>query len=61
MTDLKLLQFAKTRVSIDVTPLPMVTEAMLVHAWYLEVIDSQLFAVNTVEKWIGFYLWVYGK
>ena len=28
---------------------------------YLEVIDSQLFAVNTVEKWIGFYLWVYGK
>ena len=28
---------------------------------YLEVIDSQLFAVNTVEKWIGSYLWVYGK
>ena len=28
---------------------------------YLEVIDYQLFAVNTVEKWIGFYLWVYGK
>lgn len=28
---------------------------------YLEVIDSQLFAVNTVEKWIGFYLWVHGK
>ena len=28
---------------------------------YLEVTDYQLFAVNTVEKWIGFYLWVYGK
>ena len=28
---------------------------------YLEVIDYQLFAVNTVEKWIGFYLWVHGK
>ena len=28
---------------------------------YLEVIDYQLFAVNTVEKWIGCYLWVYGK
>ena len=28
---------------------------------YLEVIDYQLFVVDTVEKWIGFYLWVYGK
>ena len=28
---------------------------------YLEVIDYQLFVVNTVEKWIGFYLWVHGK
>ena len=28
---------------------------------YLEVVDYQLFAVNTVEKWIGCYLWVYGK
>ena len=28
---------------------------------YLEVIDYQLFVVNTVEKWIGSYLWVYGK
>ena len=25
------------------------------------MIDYQLFAVNTVEKWIGCYLWVYGK
>ena len=23
---------------------------------YLEITDYQLFAVNTVEKWIGFYL-----
>ena len=28
---------------------------------YLELVDYQLFAVNTVEKWIGSYLWVYGK
>ena len=28
---------------------------------YLEVIDYQLFAVNTVEKRIGYYLWGYGK
>ena len=28
---------------------------------YLEVIDYQLFAVNTVEKWIGYYLCGYGK
>lgn len=31
------------------------------HNKYLEVIDYQLFAVNTVEKWIGSYLWVYRK
>lgn len=31
------------------------------HSKYLEVVDYQLFAVNTVEKWIGCYLWVYGK
>ena len=28
---------------------------------YLDVVDYQLFAVNTVEKWIGCHLWVYGK
>ena len=28
---------------------------------YLEVVDYQLFAVNTVEKWTGCYLRVYGK
>ena len=27
----------------------------------LEVADYQLFMANTVEKWIGSYLWVYGK
>ena len=32
-----------------------------VQSSYLEVVDYQLFAVNTVEKWIGCYLWVYGK
>ena len=32
-----------------------------VYRRYLEVIDYQLFAFNTVEKWIGSYLWVYGK
>ena len=44
-------------------PLPKeVTEegiVMLVkplHSLYLEVTDYQLFMVNTVEKWIGFYL-----
>ena len=26
------------------------------HSRYLEAIDYQLFAVYTVEKWIGFYL-----
>ena len=26
------------------------------HPLYLEVTDYQLFVVNTVEKWIGFYL-----
>ena len=28
---------------------------------YLELIDYHAFEVNMVEKWIGFYLWVYGK
>ena len=26
------------------------------HSLYLEVTDYQLFMVNTVEKWIGFYV-----
>ena len=39
----------------------MSMEVSPVHSLYLEVIDYQLFAFNTVEKWIGSYLWVYGK
>ena len=46
---------------IFVTELGIVTEVRPLQYAYLEVIDYQLFAVNTVEKWIGFYLWVYGK
>lgn len=42
---------------MEVTPLPMVTEVKLLQPLYLEVIDYQLFEVNTVEKWIGSYLW----
>ena len=44
-----------------VTLLGMLTEVRPLQYSYLEVIDYQLFAVNTVEKWIGSYLWVYGK
>ena len=44
-----------------VTELPMQTEVRPEQHQYLEVIDYQLFAVNTVEKWIGSYLWIYGK
>ena len=43
------------------TELGIVIDVRPVQFAYLEVIDYQLFAVNTVEKWIGFYLWVYGK
>ena len=39
----------------------MTTSAKDLQFAYLEVIDYQLFVVNTVEKWIGCYLWVYGK
>ena len=55
------LQPEKAAFPILVTELGIVTEVRLLQIWYLEVIDYQLFAVNTVEKWIGFYLWVYGK
>lgn len=46
---------------IDSKPSLKVTLASSSHHPYLEVIDYQLFVVNTVEKWIGCYLWVYGK
>ena len=46
---------------ITVTDSGMTILVSPVQPLYLEVIDYQLFVVNTVEKWIGCYLWVYGK
>ena len=46
---------------MDVTDFGIVTDVKPLQKEYLEVIDYQLFAFNTVEKWIGSYLWVYGK
>ena len=45
----------------EVTDEGIMIDVKLLQPEYLEVIDYQLFVVNTVEKWIGFYLWVYGK
>ena len=45
----------------EVTDEGIMIDVKLLQFWYLEVIDYQLFAFNTVEKWIGSYLWVYGK
>ena len=45
----------------EVTDEGIMIDVKLLHPLYLEVIDYQLFVVNTVEKWIGCYLWVYGK
>ena len=55
------MQLEKAQPPILVTELGIVTEVRPVQPEYLEVIDYQLFVVNTVEKWIGCYLWVYGK
>ena len=44
------LQPEKAPSPILVTELGIVTEVRLLQPQYLEVIDSQLFAVNTVEK-----------
>ena len=44
--------------SVKVAKFSAVSELQLK---YLEITDYQLFAVNTVERWIGFYLKVYGK
>ena len=49
-TEVKLLQFSKAPQPILVTPSGIFTEVKLLQCEYLEVIDSQLFAVNTVEK-----------
>ena len=50
LTDLRLLQPPKTDPSMYVMELGIVTDVSPVQQKYLEVIDSQLFAVNTVEK-----------
>ena len=57
----KLLHFWKQYDPNDVTDEGILMEVKSLQFAYLEVIDYQLFVVNTVEKWIGFYLWVYGK
>ena len=59
--DVKPEQPEKAPSPILVTEFGIVIDVKPVQFSYLEVIDYQLFAVNTVEKWIGFYLWVYGK
>ena len=61
ITEVKLLQFSNALLPIEVTELGIVTDVKPLQSPYLEVVDYQLFAVNTVEKWIGCYLWVYGK
>ena len=61
MIDVKLLQPEKQYSPNEVTDEGIMIDVKLLQSKYLEVIDSQLFAVNTVEKWIGCYLWVYGK
>ena len=57
----RLLHEENAELPIAVTLGGMVIKVRLLHEEYLEVIDYQLFAFNTVEKWIGSYLWVYGK
>ena len=54
-------QLEKAKSPILVTFSGITTFDKELHPQYLEVIDYQLFAVNTVEKWIGSYLWIYGK
>ena len=61
VTDVKPLQSENAYSPILVTEFGMVTDIKPLQSEYLEVIDYQLFVVDTVEKWIGFYLWVYGK
>ena len=59
--DVKPEQPRKAKLPILVTEFGIVTEVKRLQPQYLEVIDYQLFAVNTVEKRIGYYLWGYGK
>ena len=58
VTVLRDLQPSKQRSPKLVTEDGMVIDVRKEQPEYLEVIDYQLFAVNTVEKWIGYYLWV---
>ena len=50
VTEVIASQSSKAPAPIVVTDSPMLTDAREVQELYLEVIDSQLFAVNTVEK-----------
>ena len=61
MIDVKLLQSSKHILPNELTNEGISMDVKPLQSSYLEVIDYQLFVVNTVEKWIGFYLWVYGK
>ena len=61
VTDVRPLQPSKALLPMLFTLLPIFTDVRPLQHSYLEVIDYQLFVVNTVEKWIGCYLWVYGK
>ena len=61
MTEVRPLHPSKANSPILVTEFGMVIDVKPEQPEYLEVIDYQLFVVNTVEKWIGCYLWVYGK
>ena len=60
-TEVRAEQPANVDSSIFVTLFGILIEVSDLQPPYLEVIDYQLFVVNTVEKWIGCYLWVYGK
>ena len=59
--DLRYEQPAKHDSPKLVTDSGMVMVGRDLQEQYLEVIYYQLFAVITVEKWIGRYLWVDGK
>lgn len=53
---LKPEQFEKQKSPKEVTEEGIVMFVKPEQPSYLEVTDYQLFMVNTVEKWIGFYL-----
>ena len=61
VTEVRPLQPSKADSPILVTELGIVTEVRPVQSSFVAHIDNQRVAYNTVEKWIGCYLWVYGK